>query len=425
MPDDRDPSLGGPDADQPDADGLDWLRSHLDADADSDSGADPEADSDSDSDEQGAAAVTADALPSVPGGPPAPGSPGAGATARDEGLPDAPVRDATAPDAPASGAPASGATTPGETVPEPAPVRATPAPRIRDEIDLEPAPWWTTPVQKPLVPTDDEASRLLPTPATAADAATIPAPLVVAGGVDDAHAASAEGIRADQVGTGTNDVDGTGAVPRRTRRGGPAATANGSGDGRNPSRPIRTLIWIAAGVLAIVILVGLFFLGQQLGGAPAPAPTPTPTQTTPTQTPTPTPTPEAVGPRPAGLHKWDTLGGGECVQPYSSPWEEEFTVVDCAGPHAAQLVYRGTFAGDATTVFPGEAALAAQINLLCSAPGIIDLAAAAGYPDLQLQGSYPVTAEQWTSGPRHYFCFVNRSSGEPLGASIAGPGPAA
>ena len=71
--------------------------------------------------------------------------------------------------------------------------------------------------------------------------------------------------------------------------------------------------------------------------------------------------------------------------------------------------------------FPGEEALAAQINVLCSAPGVIDLAAAEPFTDLQVQGSYPITDEQWTAGQRHYDCFVSRSSGEPLTASLAAP----
>ncbi|MDJ0323535.1 large membrane associated protein, partial [Cryobacterium sp. PH31-AA6] len=140
--------------------------------------------------------------------------------------------------------------------------------------------------------------------------------------------------------------------------------------------------------------------------------------------PTPTAAPEPTAPQPVGVHQWDTLFGGECLQPYASPWEQEFTVADCAAPHAAQLVYRGTFPGDAAAEFPGEEALASQINLLCSATGVIDLTAAGEYPDVQVQGSYPITGEQWAASPHYYYCFVNRSTGEPLTASVAGPGPA-
>jgi hypothetical protein len=284
-----------------------------------------------------------------------------------------PTSDATAPD-------------PDAALPGASPASEPPTRRIRNEIELEPAPWWTTSVQKPLIRTEEEA-RLLPS----------------------AGATDAELPTAEEPSTAAEPADGVGGSP----------------DAPTWSRPKRMLTWLGAGVLAVGILAGLFFLGQQLGGSSAPVPTPTTTQAqTPTPTPTPTPTAQAVGPQPVGVHKWNELGGGECLQPYLSPWAEEFTVVDCAAPHTAQLVYRGVFAGDAATAFPGEAALAAQINLLCSAPGVIDLNAAGGYPDLQLQGSYPVTAEQWTSGPRNYYCFLSRSSGEPLTASIAGPGPA-
>jgi hypothetical protein len=38
-----------------------------------------------------------------------------------------------------------------------------------------------------------------------------------------------------------------------------------------------------------------------------------------------------------------------------------------------------------------------------------------------VQGAYPATAEQWEAGQRDIFCFVSRSSGEPLTGSIAVP----
>ena len=68
------------------------------------------------------------------------------------------------------------------------------------------------------------------------------------------------------------------------------------------------------------------------------------------------------------MHAWNTLFGGECIDPFESAWAEEFTVVDCAAPHAAQLVYRGDLPGDAAAPFPGEAEIASQMNLLCTAP---------------------------------------------------------
>ena len=218
------------------------------------------------------------------------------------------------------------------------------------------------------------------------------------------------------------DAAPSGAVADAAR----LASAGRPPGGGRPGRP-RLLIWSVGGLVVVLALAALFFLGQSLvGGDAAPVAVATSSATpAPSATPSGAPSapPEATGPQPVGVHQWDTLFGGECLQPYVTPWEEEFTVADCATPHAAQLVYRGVFVGDAATAFPGEAELAGQINLLCSATGVIDLAAASAYGDVQVQGSYPITEEQWSDGGRSYYCFVSRASGEPMNASIAGPGP--
>ena len=94
-------------------------------------------------------------------------------------------------------------------------------------------------------------------------------------------------------------------------------------------------------------------------------------------------------------------------------------MVDCAEPHAAQLVFVAPYSDDPATPFPGEEVIAAEIGLLCSAPGVVDFGAAAPFTDLQVQGAYPVSGEQWAAGNRDYFCFASRSSGEPLTTSVA------
>ncbi|TAM71019.1 MAG: hypothetical protein EPN48_02055 [Microbacteriaceae bacterium] len=189
-------------------------------------------------------------------------------------------------------------------------------------------------------------------------------------------------------------------------------------------RSTRVLVWVAGALVLVLVLIGLFVLGTRLPMMlqSAPMPTQSPTKTA-TATPTPTPTVVATGPQSPGTHPWDILRGGECLQPFSTPWSLTFTVVDCATPHAAQLVYAGVFSTDPAAAYPGADQLASQLNVLCSRPGILNLAAAAAFTDAQLQAAYPATQAQWRNGQRSYFCFVNRSGGEPLTGSIAGPGP--
>lgn len=202
---------------------------------------------------------------------------------------------------------------------------------------------------------------------------------------------------------------------------------------RGPRDPrLNRRIYLIAGVLAVLlVLVGLFALGTRipaLFGASAPShPASASRAASATPTPTPTPTPTviqkpaaAVGP---GEHAWDTLGGGECIQPYTSPWAETFTVVDCTADHSAQMVYTNLLSADPAAPYPGADALAQQINTLCTAGGVVDLNAAAAYPDLQVQGTFPATDAQWKSGQRSYYCFASRSSGQPLSTSVQGQGP--
>ena len=204
-----------------------------------------------------------------------------------------------------------------------------------------------------------------------------------------------------------------------------------------PRQP-KVLLWIAGSLAALLVLVGLFFLGTKLprlSAAPVVAVTPTASAK---PTPSPTPTVLPVGPLPAGSYKWDRLLGGECLSPFTSPWEEKFTVVDCGTPHPAQLVARGVFAetppavtdpaapatpavGGPASSYPGVDALQAQINLLCTTPSVIDFAAAGAYSNIQILGSYPASARQWADGERSYFCFVTRSSGEQITGSLTVP----
>jgi hypothetical protein len=185
------------------------------------------------------------------------------------------------------------------------------------------------------------------------------------------------------------------------------------------SRTQKVLLGVVGGLVAVLALIALFFLGTRLPTLLGPAPAVA--IRTPSATPSPSSSVKPVGPIAVGVHPWTALLGGECLDPYTGPWAETFTVVSCTAPHPAQMVYRGTFDTGTDPGYPGVEKLQAQMALLCAAPGVIDLAAAGAYSDAQVQGSYPVDEDEWAEGQHDYFCFVNRSSGQPLTASVAIP----
>ena len=188
----------------------------------------------------------------------------------------------------------------------------------------------------------------------------------------------------------------------------------------------KVLIGVAAALVVVIALAGLFFVGTRVGESmPAAVKTPAPTASA---TPAPSETalapvapPAVLGPVAPGAYTWKQLLGTECLDPFVSAWETEYTVVDCAAPHGGQMVYRGRFDESALDAYPGIEALQARMNLLCSSPENIDYAAASQFSDIQISSSFAGTEDDWKSGNRNYFCFVSRSSGEPLTASVAMP----
>ncbi|PPF09611.1 septum formation family protein, partial [Rathayibacter rathayi] len=175
---------------------------------------------------------------------------------------------------------------------------------------------------------------------------------------------------------------------------------------------------IAAG--AVILLAALFTIGIAVGsagGQAEPQAAPAVSDTPADSTPGPTASLPTVGPLPAGTWAWNALLGGECMQPFDSVWAEEFTVVDCATAHSAQLVATAELTDAA---FPGQEALAVTVSSLCQAQGVVNIAAAETYGDVQVAGAFPVTQEQWDAGERSYYCFVNRAGGGELTGSLAG-----
>jgi hypothetical protein len=284
---------------------------------------------------------------------------------------------------------------------------------------------------------DDEAHGSVSAPTPAAPAAPVAAasPAASAPVAADAQAAPTRARRGRRSGGGrTGSGSGSGSSDS-VASGGTAAGSAGGGrfggagpgqddDSGGPSpRAQRIMLIVAGAMLFVLLLIALFIVGRTaMHPVALSTPSPSPSRTA-TPTPTPTATVAATGPQAPGKHPWDSLRGGECLQPFATAWAESFTVVDCAAPHAGQMVYTGVFSADPKAAFPGADQLASQINVLCSRPGVLNLDAAGQYDDAQLQGSYPVTEKQWKSGQRSYYCFVSRSSGQPITGSLAGSGP--
>lgn len=124
----------------------------------------------------------------------------------------------------------------------------------------------------------------------------------------------------------------------------------------------------------------------------------------------------ATTPALPGEHAWTDLAGGECLSPFTNAWAQSFTVVDCATPHIGQLTARIAVDGDA---YPGAEPLATQAADQCQSDAALNASAAAAVGDVQVQGSYAPDQATWDQGDRFISCFVTRSSGQELTASLA------
>lgn len=200
------------------------------------------------------------------------------------------------------------------------------------------------------------------------------------------------------------------------------AATPGEGEGRPRANNKKTqvvLLWVAGSLVAVLALVALFVVGTKLPVILGPAPG---ALVLPTVTPTPTPTEVPLGPVAPGEYLWGELLGGECLDPYDGPWEVRYTVVDCETPHPAQLATRGTFVPpEGTTGYPGVEELQSQVNLLCTAPTVVDYGKANAYTDIQFEASFALSEQEWFDGNQYYYCFLSRTDGGELTGTIAMP----
>ncbi len=179
----------------------------------------------------------------------------------------------------------------------------------------------------------------------------------------------------------------------------------------------KALMAVAGGLIVVLILIGMFFLGQHIGSASAAAPASAGKGTS-TNTPTPA---GSGGPASPGVQEWSALQGGECIQPFSSAWAATFTVVNCSSDHDAQMVFKGKLPDSADTAYPSASQFQTELTGLCSAPTAINYAAAAAVTDLQISFSYPPSQSKWIAGDRTYYCFVDRQSGGNLPGDLSVP----
>ncbi|MCW4385552.1 septum formation family protein [Salinibacterium sp. SYSU T00001] len=213
---------------------------------------------------------------------------------------------------------------------------------------------------------------------------------------------------------GTLPGSAAGAMPTVALHAPQVPTATAAASAAPPSSGVwsrlgtsqRVLVGVAGGALLAVMLVGLYTFGTTLRG-PADAATAAAGGTD---------AAASVALEP-GVHPWSALQGGECLDPLDTVWADEFTVVDCAEPHAAQLMHRGEV-GPEVTVYLDAEGWQGLTTTLCDAGELLDFDAASAYTDLQWQITYAGDATEWANGDRSYACFLSRASGEPIAESL-------
>jgi hypothetical protein len=176
----------------------------------------------------------------------------------------------------------------------------------------------------------------------------------------------------------------------------------------------KVLLAVAIGLAAVLVLVVAFLLGSRVGASAS-----SPADFQPGASGAPTPDAAATESdelAQAGMHPWSELAGGECIDPFTSAWDEQYAVVDCATPHAAQLVLRAELDESA---YPGEKELASTTASKCTSAKVLDYTEASAYTDLQLTASYAADEADWAAGNREFLCFVSRASGAVLEQSLA------
>lgn len=173
-------------------------------------------------------------------------------------------------------------------------------------------------------------------------------------------------------------------------------------------------LWVIGTLVTLGVWVGAFLWGQSVG-APEEDIVAEVADTAPPEVEFPELGPPSLAP---GSWEWSELRGGECLAQFSNAFAEEFQVVGCSSPHAAQLVHAELLSSDPGETYPGDAAVLAAAREACDVRNLIDIEVAKNYTDLRTAYAYPVSSTQWDAGERGVYCFVYSDSGETFTTSL-------
>ncbi len=113
----------------------------------------------------------------------------------------------------------------------------------------------------------------------------------------------------------------------------------------------------------------------------------------------------------------ERLAEGDCVDDYSRVGDAlgTYTLIDCARPHAAQLVYIAEF-GDDVDGYLGQQASSDLAGSVCAAAlryrlNLVD--EVGELPSAALAGIYQ-SRSNWATGSTQFYCFLVNEDGSPL-----------
>jgi len=168
----------------------------------------------------------------------------------------------------------------------------------------------------------------------------------------------------------------------------------------------KALRVVGFSVGGLLLAVSGFVVGRVLS---VPAPVPTPVETT---------APPVTKLQPPGDYAWTELFGGECLDPFPGAWAEEFTVVACEEPHAAQLVSVGDLSDLEGSTYPGDDMISPLVSAECQKQGVLDLAVASAYPNMEVSFAHAADGDDWDAGNTAYYCFVSLDDGSDITGSV-------